>query len=134
MEERRRDFIATIFAKRDLDDIGESEAIEHCADGVSNVEHQHSQPAVNFIRARATSVGCPANTPDRRQGPIDQSNDGAKFYPLHRPRERIAPKLSAPAFHVSGRFQLRKNLLEELDRQFFFRSELAYLEHWPAQF
>lgn len=134
MEKRGRNLVPPIFAERDLDNICESEAIEDCADGVSNVEHQHSQAAVHFIRAGAAPVRRGANAPDRRERPIDQSNDGAKFYPLHRPRERIAPKLSAPAFHVSGRLKLRKNLLEELDRQFFFRSDLAYLEHWPAEF
>jgi hypothetical protein len=134
MEERGRDFIATIFAKRDLDDICESEAIEHCADGVSNVEHQHSQAAVRLVGARAPCVGCSTNAPDWRQRSFKQPNDGAKFYPAHRPRQRVPAEFSAPAFHVSGRLELHKNLLEKFDRQFFFRGELAYLKHRPAEF
>jgi hypothetical protein len=71
MEERRRDFITTIFAKRDLDDVHKSEAIEHRSDRVSNIEHQHSQAAVHFIRAGAARVRCGANAPDRRQRAVD---------------------------------------------------------------
>ena len=121
MQKRRTNFIAPIFAKRDVDDVGESEAIEHRADGVSNVEHQHSQTAVRLIRAGAARVRGSANTPDWRQRPVDQSDNGAEFYPFHRPRERVTAELSAPAFHVSGRLKLRKNLLKKFDRQFFFR-------------
>ena len=116
MKERRRDFIATIFAKRDLDDVCKSEAIEYCGDGVSNVEHQHAQAAVHFIRAGAARVGCGANAPDRRQRPVDQPNDGAELYLAHRTGQRVTAELPAPAFHVSGGFELRENLLEEFDR------------------
>src|SRR6266545_3136426 len=38
-----------------------------------------------------------------------------------------------PQCTSSGQEQ-RANLLEEFDRQFFFRGQLACLEHWPAQF
>ena len=73
MEERRRDFVAPIFAKGDLDDIGKGIAIQDRADGIPNVEHQDSQATVNFIRARAASVGCLADAPNRRQWAIDQA-------------------------------------------------------------
>jgi hypothetical protein len=116
MEERRRDFIATIFAKRDLDDICEGEAIEQRADRISNVEHQHSQAAVNFIWTRAARVGCLANAADRRQRSINKTNNGAKFYSPHWPRQRVAAKLSPSAFHVSNGLELRKDLLKEFDR------------------
>ena len=116
MEERRRDLIATIFAKCDLDDICKSEAIEYCADGISNVEHQHSQAAVNFIRARAARVGCLAHASNRCEWAINQANDGAELYPAHRTCKRVTAELSAPAFHVSGGFELRENLLKEFDR------------------
>ena len=119
MEEGRREFVATIFAKRDLDDISKSETIEHCADGIPNVEHQHAQAAVHFVRARAARVGCLTNTPNRRQWPLNQSNDRTEFYSAHWPRKGVATILSASAFHVSGRLELRKNLLKEFDRQFF---------------
>ena len=134
MEKRRRDLIPAIFAKCDVDDVRQREAIKHRADRVSNVEHQHSQTAVEFIRAGAARVARLANAPNWRQGSVDQSDDSAKLYPLHGSRERIATKLSAPAFHVSGRFKLCKNLFEKLDWQFFFYGQFAYLEHWPAEF
>jgi hypothetical protein len=51
VKERRTDFIAPIFAKRNFDDISESVSIQDCADGVSHIEHQEPQAAVNFIRA-----------------------------------------------------------------------------------
>jgi hypothetical protein len=121
MEERRRDFIATIFAKRDLNDVCKSEAIEHCAYRVSNVKHQHSQAAVHFIRAGAPRVGCRANAPDRREGAIDQANDSAKFYPADGPRERVTAKFSTSAFHISGGLELHENLLEKFNWQFLFR-------------
>jgi hypothetical protein len=57
MEKRRRNLVAAIFAKCDLDDFGQGMAIEHCAGGVSNVEHQHSQAAMHFVRAGAARVG-----------------------------------------------------------------------------
>jgi len=117
VEERRSDFVAPIFAKCDLDDVGQSITIENCADGISNVEHQHSQPAMNFIRARAASVGCLANASDRRQRSVDRPNDSAKFDLVHRPRERIAAEFSASACHVSRGFELRENLFQEFDRQ-----------------
>ena len=134
MEERRCDFIAAIFAKRDLDDVCKSEAIENRADRVSNIEHQHAQAAVHFIRARAPRVGCSTNAPNWRQRSFEQPNDGAKLYSIHRPRERIAAKLPASAFHISGRLELHKNLLEKFDWQFFFRGQLTYLKHRPAEF
>src|SRR4030095_7453412 len=117
VQKRRRNFIATIFAKRDLDDICESETIEHGADGIPNVEHQHAQAAVDFVRARAARVRCLTNTPNRRQWPLNQPNDSAEFYSTHWPRKGVAAKLSASAFHVSGRLELRKNLLKEFARQ-----------------
>src|SRR5206468_7524968 len=86
------------------------------------------------IRTGAARVGCLANAPDWRQRPVDQPNDGAKFYPAHRACKGVTAELSASAFHVSGRLELHKNLLEKFDRQFFFRRQLAYLEHWPAKF
>ena len=134
MQKRRRNFVASIFAKRDLDDVCKSKAIEQCADCVSNVEHQHSQTAVNFIRARAARVGCLADAPNRCQGPVNQPNDGAKLNSVHGPRERVAAKLSAPALHVSSGLELRKNLLEEFDRQFFLGGQFAHLQHRPAEF
>ena len=122
MQKRRSNFVAPIFAKRNVDDVGESEAIEHRADGVSNVEHQHSQTTVGLIRAGAARVRGSANTPDWRQRPVDQSDNGAKLYSAHGARERVTAELSAPAFHISSRLELRKNLLKKFDRQFFFRS------------
>jgi hypothetical protein len=122
MEERRRNLITTIFAKRDVHDICKSKAIEHRADGVSNVEHQHSQAAVRLIWAGAALVRCSTNTADRCQRPVDQSDDGAKFYAPHGPRERVTAKLTAPRFDISSGLELRKNLLKKFDRQFFFRS------------
>src|SRR5438067_13847192 len=117
MKKRRRNLIATILAKCDFDDVCEGEAIEHCADGVSNVEHQHSQPAVHFIRAGAARIGCLAHAPDRRERAVNQPNDGAKFYPPHRACERVTTELSASAFDISGRLELHKNLLEKFDWQ-----------------
>ena len=134
MEKRRRDLIAAIFAKCDVDDVSQREAIKHRADRVANVEHQHSQTAVHFIRAGAARIGCLANAPNWRQGSVDQPDDGAKLYPLHGSRERIASKLSAPGLHVPSCFELPKNLLQEFDRQFLFRGQLAYLKHGPAEF
>ncbi len=134
MEKRWRDLIPAIFAKRDLDDICKSEAIEYRADSVSNVEHQHSQPAVHFIRAGAARIGCLAHAPDRRERAVNQPNDGAKFYPPHRACERVTAELSPSAFDISGRLELHKNLLEKFDWQFFFCRELTYLQHGPTEF
>jgi hypothetical protein len=133
MEERRRDFIATIFAKRDLDNVCKSEAIEHRAHGVSDIEHQHSQAAVHFVWTRTARVRCLANASNWRQRTVDQPNDSAKLYPLHRTRKRVPAKLSASALHVTGGLELRKNLLEKFDRQFLLCSKLGYLQHWPAE-
>ena len=104
VEERRRDFVAPIFAKGDLDDVGKGIAIQDRADGIPHVEHQYSEPAMNFIRARAAGVGCLADAADRRQWAIDHANDLAKFDLVHGPGERVATKFSASALHVSGRF------------------------------
>ena len=120
MQKRRRNFVASIFAKRDLDDVCQRVTIQNRADGVSHVEHQYSQPAMNLIRARAASVRCLANAPDRRQWAFDQANDRPEFDLVHGTRERVAAKLSASAFHESGSFELRKNLLKKFDRQFLF--------------
>jgi hypothetical protein len=133
MEERRCDFIAAIFAKCDVDNVCKSEAIEHRADGVSNIEHQHSQAAVHFVWTRAASVRCLANASNWRQRPVDQSNNSAKLYSLHGPRKRVTPKLSASALHVTGALELGKNLLEKFDWQFLLCGELGYLQHRPAK-
>jgi hypothetical protein len=63
-----------------------------------------------------------ADAPDRCQRPVNRPNDDAKPYSLHGPGEGVAAEFSASAFHVSGGLELRKNLLEEFDRQFFLRS------------
>lgn len=134
MEERRRDFIATIFPKRDVHDICKGEAIEHCGDGVSHVEHQHSQAAMRLIWAGAARVRGSANTSDWRERSVDQSDNGTEFYSPHGACERIAPKLSAPCFDVSRGLELGKNLLQKFNWQFFFGGQLTYLEHGPAEF
>ena len=133
MQKWRRDFIAPIFAKRDLNDVGEGIAIEDCADRISNVEHQYPEPAVNFIRARAASVGRLANAANGRQRSVDQTNDFAKFDLTHRPAKGVAAEFSASAYYISARLELREDLLKKFDRQFFFRGQLAYLQHWPAK-
>src|SRR5262245_11655714 len=115
VEERRCYFVATILAKSNLDDVCKREAIEHGADGVSDVEHQHSQATVHFVRAGAACIGCGTDAPDRCQRPIDQPNDGSKLYLAHGTRKRVPAKLPAPAFHITGGFKLRKNLLQEFD-------------------
>ena len=119
MKKRRRDLIPAIFAKRDLDDVGKGIAIEDCADGIPHIEHQDSQTAVNFIRTGALGVGRLANASDRRQRSVDQPNGGAKLYPVHRTRKGVTTELSASALHVSRCLQLRENLFEKFDRQFF---------------
>jgi len=83
MKKRRRDLIPAKFAKRDLDDVGEGVAIEQFGDRVPDVEHQHSQAAVHFIRTGASRVGCLANASNRCQRPVDQANNSAKLYPIH---------------------------------------------------
>src|SRR5262249_58429444 len=60
-------------------------------------------------------------------------NDGAELYSFHRPRQRVAAKFSGPAFDVPSCLELRKNLLKEFDRQFFFRGQLTYLKHRPPE-
>ena len=97
MQKRRRDFVAPIFAKRNLDDVGERIAIEDRADGIPDVEHENPQAAVSLIRARAASVRCLANAADRRQWAFDQANDLAEFDSVHRTSERVAAKFSASA-------------------------------------
>ena len=89
---------------------------------------------MHFIRAGAARIGRLANAPDWCQRPVNQPNDRAKLYSVHGPRERVAAKLSASAFHVSGRLELRKDLLEKFARQFFFSGQFAHLQHWPAEF
>ena len=118
MEERRRDFVAPIFAKGDRDDVGKGIAIEDCADGIPHIEHQDSQTAVSFIRTGAAHIGCLANASDWRQRPVNQPNDSAKLDLLHGPGERVATIFSASAFDVSRGFELRENLFEKFDRQF----------------
>lgn len=120
MQERRSNFVAPIFAKSDLDDVCESITIQDCADGISHIEHQDPQPAVNLVGARTASVARLANAADRCQRPIDEANDGAEFDPAHRAREGVPAEFSASAHHVAGGFQLCENLLKKLDRQFFF--------------
>ena len=39
MQKRRRDFVAAIFAKRDLDDVGKRITIQNRADCVPHIEH-----------------------------------------------------------------------------------------------
>jgi len=119
VQKRRRNFVAPIFAKGDLDDVCESIAIEDRADSIPDVEHEDSQPAVNLVRARAGGVRCLANAADRRQRAFNQTNDFTKCDPVHRPGEGVSAKFSAPAFHVSSRLQLSENLFEKFDRQFF---------------
>lgn len=101
MEKRRRNFVASISAKRDLDDVGKGIAIQDCADRIPNIEHQDSQAAVSFIRARAAGVRRLADTTNRRQWAIDHANDLTKFNSVHRSGERVAAKFSASAFDVS---------------------------------
>ena len=83
MEKRRRDFVAPILAKRDLDDVGKCITIQNRADRVPHIEHQDSQAAMSLIRARAASVRCLANAADRRQWAFDQANDLAEFDSVH---------------------------------------------------
>ena len=119
MQKRRRNFVAPIFAKGDLDDVCESVAIEDRADSIPDVEHEDSQPAVNLVRARTGGVRRLANAADRRQRPFNQTNDLAKFDPVHRPGEGVSAKFSASALDVSSCLKLRENLLKKFDRQFF---------------
>lgn len=117
-QKRRGYFVAPIFAKRDVDDVGKSIAIEDRADSISDVEHEDPQSAVSLIRAGAASVRCLANAADRRQRAINQPNDLAKFDSVRRAGERVAAKFSAPARHVSSRLQLRENLFEKFNGEF----------------
>ena len=119
VQKRRRDFVAPIFAKRKLDNVGKRIAIEDRADSIPDVEHEDPQAAVSLIRARAASVRCLANAADRRQWAFNPANDLTEFDPVHRPGEGVSAKFSASALDVSSCLELRENLLEKFDRQFF---------------
>jgi hypothetical protein len=71
VQKRRRDFVAPIFAKRNLDNVRKRIAIQNRADCVPHIEHQDSQAAMSLIRARAASVGHLANAADRRQWSVN---------------------------------------------------------------
>ena len=95
MKKRRRDLIPAIFAKRDLDDVGKRVAIQDRADGIPNVEHQDSQPAMRFIGTGAACVGCSTDAADRRQWTFDQADYLAKLDSVHGTCSPVAARILA---------------------------------------
>src|SRR4051812_19027320 len=71
--ERQRQTIAANLAQRDLHDVRERVALEDIGDGISHVDHQHSQPAVLLVRAGAALVAGLARACDWREATIDQA-------------------------------------------------------------
>lgn len=55
--EGRDDFVAAHFPQCDFNNVSQGVAIEDFGDGVSNIEHEHAQAAVRFVRAGAPSIG-----------------------------------------------------------------------------
>src|SRR5438552_8899339 len=60
----RRDFIASHFAQRDFDNLSQGVAVENLDDGGADIQHQHAQAAMVFVRTSTARVGCLADAWD----------------------------------------------------------------------
>src|SRR5437868_9180416 len=52
-----RDFVTSHFAQRDFDDVSQGVAVENLNDSGADVQHQHAQAAMVFVRTSTTRVG-----------------------------------------------------------------------------
>src|SRR5579885_2009773 len=75
LAEGRGDSITAHFPQRHLDHIKQSVAVEDAGDGVAYVEHEHAQPAMRFVRARAFFIGGLADASDGCERTVEQAND-----------------------------------------------------------
>jgi len=133
-QEGRSNFIPAQLSQSNFNNVCQCIPVENSRDRIAHIEHQHAQPAVDLVRATAARVSHLTDAPDRRERSVDQANDHAESNFIHSLRQRIATVLPTFAFHVTGRFQLGKDLFQEFYGQSLLRSQLAGLQHGPAQF
>jgi len=125
---RHGNFVAPHLAQSDINDLRERIAIEDAGNGIANVEHEHAQAAMRLIGTRATAVRCLAYTSDRCERTIKEPNDRAKFYAMRGSGQQVAAKLAPFSLDVSRCPHLGENLLKELNRELFLRSQFAHLK------
>src|SRR5205085_2802409 len=130
----RRYFVAPHFAQRDFDNVSQGIAVENLGDSSADIEHQHAQAAMVFVRASTARVGRLAHARDGSEWSVNQSDDGTELDAVGGTGQRVAPILSALAHDKTARFQLGEDLLEKLDWKFLFRGQFTNLENWPSQF
>src|SRR5205823_8191961 len=129
-----RDFVASHFAQRDFDNVSQGVAVENLDDGGADIEHQHAQAAMVFVRTSTTRVGRLADARNRSKWSVNQSDDGAELDAVHGAGKRVTSVFSALAHDKTARFQLGEDLLEKLDRKFLFGGQFTDLEKGPSQF
>src|SRR5438105_4579081 len=105
-DKRGRDLVASHFAQRDFDNVSQSVAVENLDDSGADIEHQHAQAAMIFVRTSTTRVGGLADARDRSEWSINQSDDGTELDAVHWAGERVAAVFSALAHDKPVRFQL----------------------------
>ena len=128
MKERRDNLVAAHLPQRDVHDLRKGGPVEDVRDGVSDIEHQHTQPTVVFVRAGAASIRSLAHARDRRERPIDEANDVAHANAVHRLADEVSAMLPPLGLNVTGGSQLGKNLLEELDGEPLLFDKLGCLQ------
>lgn len=67
--------ITAHFSKRDFDDLGDGVAVKNVGNSVADIDHDHAEAAVFFIRARAALIGVFASTADWGEAAVHQADE-----------------------------------------------------------
>ena len=121
--------VAFLFAERHIHDVLERIAVEDVCDGVADINHEHAQAAVDFIRAGAFLIFSLAGAADGGQFAVDETDHVAHLDGIHGLGEPGAAVLAAHAFHVTRAPQFKKNGLQELERQLFLQGQAGNRNH-----
>src|SRR5437764_15155924 len=76
-----RDFVTSHFAQRDFDNVSKGVAVENFDDSGADIEHQHAQAAMVFVRTSRRRVDRLADASDRSEWPGGHSGERAEPYP-----------------------------------------------------
>ena len=132
-QEGQRDAVAAHLAQGDFHGIGQRVTVEDVGDGIADIQHEHVEAAMLFIRAGAGLVGGLADAGDGSEGAIDEADHAAETDALRLHLEEGAAVLAALGVHVTGPFELGEDLLEELHGEALLGGELVDLDEIAAE-
>src|ERR1700686_3052886 len=102
----RRHFILAQFAHRNLYPISQGKPIKNVCDGISDIQHEHPQPAMLLVRTTAPLVSGLADTGNGRQRAIDKSRHLTDTDVFRRTGQQITAMFASPALQVACSLEL----------------------------